>query len=212
MTIDLFPANGPYPITTDAMVLPGFALAEARALFDSVLRIDTQSPFRCMTTPGGLRMSVAMTNCGAYGWVSDASGYRYDGCDPLSGLPWPGMPADFQRLATTAAALAGHDAFTPDVCLINRYLPRTRLSLHQDTDERDFTQPIVSVSLGLPATFLFGGARRRDPCLRLPLVHGDVVVWGGVARRHYHGVAPLAAGEHALTGHMRINLTFRKAR
>ncbi len=212
MMTDLFPTLGPYPIATGAMVLPGFALAEGPALFDAVMKIDRQAPFRCMTTPGGFPMSVAMTNCGTYGWVSDVGGYRYDPRDPVSGLPWPALPADFLRLATSAAALAGHAAFTPDVCLINRYQARTRLSLHQDSDERDFTQPIVSVSLGLPATFLFGGARRRDTCLRIPLAHGDVVVWGGEARRHYHGVAPLAAGEHPLTGQLRINLTFRRAR
>ena len=164
-----------------------------------------------MVTPGGFRMSVAMSNCGALGWVSDRSGYRYDPIDPDSGLPWPAMPLAFRALATAAAAAAGFDGFDPDACLVNRYEPGAKLSLHQDADERDFTQPIVSVSLGLPATFLFGGARRADKALRIALVHGDVVVWGGPARKHYHGVLPLKAMEPARLGMQRVNLTFRKA-
>jgi alkylated DNA repair protein (DNA oxidative demethylase) len=156
-------------------------------------------------------MSVAMTNCGAAGWVTDRSGYRYDGIDPQSGKPWPEMPSVFRELAGRAAAAAGFDDFLPDACLINRYQPGARMSLHQDKDERDFGSPIVSVSLGLPAIFLFGGPERSDRPRRFRLEHGDIVVWGGPSRLFFHGVAPLADGEHNLLGRQRINLTFRRA-
>jgi DNA oxidative demethylase len=171
-----------------------------------------QAPFRHMVTPGGHVMSVAMTNCGSAGWVTDRSGYRYDAADPEAGKPWPAMPASFRSLAGAAAAEAGFSGFAPDACLINRYAPGARMSLHQDRDETDFGAPIVSVSLGLSATFLFGGLQRSDRPRRYRLEHGDVVVWGGPARLAFHGVAPLADGEHALMGRLRINLTFRKAR
>jgi alkylated DNA repair protein (DNA oxidative demethylase) len=164
-----------------------------------------------MTTPGGYRMSVAMTNCGSLGWVTDRSGYRYDSIDPESGKRWPAMPDAFLQLAIHAAREAGFPNFTPDACLVNRYEPGTKLSLHQDKDEKDFTQPIVSVSLGVPATFLFGGTRRADKTERIALRHGDVVVWGGPARLRYHGVGPLKDAVHPLLGNTRINLTFRKA-
>ena len=157
-------------------------------------------------------MSVAMTNCGSLGWVSDRRGYRYDARDPLSGRPWPAMPAAFLEMAKTAARAGGFPAFEPDACLINRYEPGARLTLHQDKDESDFRAPIVSVSLGLPATFLFGGDSRKDKQRRVPLQHGDVVVWGGAARLHHHGVLALKDGVHALLGSMRLNLTFRRAR
>jgi alkylated DNA repair protein (DNA oxidative demethylase) len=170
------------------------------------------SPFRRMTTPGGWEMSVAMTNCGDVGWVTDRSGYRYDTIDPDSGKPWPDMPPLLRELAEKAAAEAGFMGFAPDACLINRYEPGARMSLHQDRDERDFAAPIVSVSLGLPATFLFGGPKRADKPQRYRLQHGDVVVWGGPSRLFFHGVAPLADGQHPLLGRQRINLTFRKAR
>jgi len=199
------------PIEAGAIVLRRFACADEDALLSAVNEVIAQSPLRQMQTPGGYRMSVAMTNCGALGWVSDRSGYRYDPIDPDDGQPWPAMPDVFARLATEAAAQAGFAAFRPDACLVNRYLPGTRLSLHQDRNERDFGQPIVSVSLGIPAVFLFGGARRADRPRRLPLVHGDVVVWGGPARLHFHGVLPLKEAEHRLLGACRINLTFRKA-
>jgi alkylated DNA repair protein (DNA oxidative demethylase) len=164
-----------------------------------------------MLTPGGRKMSVGMTSCGTVGWVSDREGYRYSAHDPVSGDPWPPMPDAFRDLATQAAERAGFAAFRPDACLINRYEPGTRLSLHQDKDEKDFDAPIVSVSLGLPATFLFGGAHRSDTTQRVRLVHGDVVVWGGPSRLRYHGVLPLEDGDHPLLGRTRINLTFRKA-
>jgi DNA oxidative demethylase len=199
------------PIVTGAVVLRGFARPSAAALVAGVAAIAAAAPFRHMTTPGGWTMSAAMTNCGEAGWVTDCSGYRYAACDPASGRPWPAMPPSFRRLAAAAAAAGGFSGFVPDVCLVNRYLPGARLSPHRDEDERDFAAPIVSVSLGLPAVFLFGGDRRRDPHRRLPLAHGDVVVWGGPARLAYHGVAPLADGEHPLTGRCRINLTFRRA-
>ncbi len=192
-------------------ILNGYALALEQKLISAIHRITTQAPLRHMTTPGGFQMSVANTNCGVLGWVSDRRGYRYDSIDPDSGLPWPKMPEVFSRLATTAAAEAGFRSFEPDACLINRYQPGTRLSLHQDKDEHDFDQPIVSVSLGLPVIFLFGGMKRSDPAVRIPLLHGDVVVWGGPARLRYHGVNPLKDGTHPLLGGYRYNLTFRKA-
>jgi alkylated DNA repair protein (DNA oxidative demethylase) len=201
-------------IAPGAILLAGFARSRDRALFEAVSEVVALAPLRRMSTPGGYRMSVAMTNCGALGWVTDRTGYRYDPCDPSTGGPWPRMPEAFFDLAAHAAARAGFEGFAPDACLINRYEPGARLSLHQDRNERDFGQPIVSVSLGLPATFLFGGERRSDRPRRLPLSHGDVVVWGGPARLRYHGVLPLKAledGSHPLLGRCRINLTLRKA-
>ena len=194
-----------------AVVLRGFAVANERALLDALAAIVEQVPFRNMVTPGGLRMSVAMTNCGALGWVTDRAGYRYDACDPQSGKPWPAMPEVFAALARDAAAEAGFAGFAPDACLVNRYEPGARMSLHQDKDEHDFVQPIVSVSLGVPAVFLFGGEQRSDKPMRVALTHGDVVVWGGPARLRYHGVMPLKPAQHAALGAQRINLTFRKA-
>ncbi len=194
------------------MLLRGFAGSREGKLIADLRDIVEQAPFRHMVTPGGHQMSVAMTNCGSAGWVTDRSGYRYDGVDPESGKPWPVMPPSFRELAGRAAAQGGFDGFSPDACLINRYQPGAKMSLHQDKDEQDFGAPIVSVSLGLPATFLFGGLKRSDKPRRFRLEHGDIVVWGGPARLVYHGVAPLADGEHALMGRQRINLTFRKAR
>lgn len=156
-------------------------------------------------------MSAAMTSCGAVGWVSDARGYRYSPADPATGRPWPPMPPVFRELASRGAAELGFDAFEPDTCLINRYAPGAKMSLHQDKNERDMAWPIVSVSLGLPATFLFGGFDRSDPVVRTRLGHGDVAVWGGPARMRYHGIQPIAEGLHGKTGACRINLTFRKA-
>src|SRR5580693_1335114 len=170
-------------------VLAGFALDREDELLVSLKLVVGQSPFRNMITPGGFRMSVAMSNCGPLGWVTDRTGYRYDKIDPEANRPWPTMPTAFQELAVTAAEEAGFSNFVPDACLINRYEPGSRLSLHQDKNERDFTQPIVSVSLGLPATFLFGGLERGDETQRIHVIHGDVVVWGGSARLRYHGIA-----------------------
>ena len=204
--------DGPRTIADGAVWLPGFALAQECDLLTAVGQVVAAAPFRHLETPGGLRMSVAMTNAGECGWVSDRRGYRYESRDPLTGAPWPAMPRLFRDLARTAAAEAGFADFEPDACLINRYLPAAKLSLHQDRDERDFAAPIVSVSLGLPATFQFGGLKRGDPAQRLPLVHGDVVVWGGPSRLRFHGVLALKAGDHPLLGGQRINLTFRRAR
>lgn len=193
-----------------AVILRGFAMARAVALLEEVFRVAQAAPFRHLVTPGGRTMSVAMTNCGRVGWVSDRSGYRYDPIDPEAQVPWPAMPEAFKALAVSAAAEAGFDQYDPDACLINRYVPGSRLGLHQDRDEKDPWAPIVSVSLGLPATFLWGGKHRSDPVRRIGLVSGDLVVWGGPARFVYHGVAPLKDGLHPLTSAVRINLTFRK--
>ncbi len=194
-----------------AMVLRGFATPVETALLAGMQEVVAKAPLRHMVTPGGFRMSVAMTNCGALGWITDRTGYRYDAVDPDSGRNWPPMPDAFLQLAKDAASEAGFDGFVPDACLINRYEPGARLSLHQDKDERDYGAPIVSVSLGIPAVFLFGGPDRADKAKRVPLGHGDVVVWGGTARLRYHGVLPLKEGHHVLLGGHRINLTFRKA-
>lgn len=192
-------------------ILRGFACEGERQLLAALADVVGVSPFRRMVTPGGLAMSVAMTNCGGVGWVTDRGGYRYSPIDPERGTPWPPMPAPLRDVAVRAAEAAGFAGFAPDACLINRYVTGARLSLHRDGDERDLEAPIVSVSLGLPATFLFGGLTRRDPQMRYQLLHGDVVVWGGPARLAYHGVAPLRDGHHPLLGRQRINLTFRKA-
>jgi DNA oxidative demethylase len=198
------------PLEEGAMLLHGFATVGAPALLAEVARIAEAAAFRHLVTPGGYTMSVAMTNSGRVGWVSDRSGYRYDPVDPDTGAPWPAIPAVFLDLAVRAATEAGFAGYDPDACLINRYIAGAKLSLHQDRDEKDAWAPIVSVSLGLPAVFLWGGKRRSDPVRRLRLESGDVVVWGGPARFVYHGIAPLKDGEHPLTGAARINLTFRK--
>jgi alkylated DNA repair protein (DNA oxidative demethylase) len=194
-----------------AVLLRGFAAANVQRLVAAVRRIAATAPFRHMVTPGGFTMSVAMTNCGQVGWVTDRGGYRYDACDPETGRPWPRMPALLSRLAGSAAAAAGFPGFAPDSCLINRCAPGARLTLHQDRNERDFAAPIVSVSLGLPATFMFGGLRRSDRPRRIRLTSGDIAVWGGPSRLAFHGVDALADGQDPLTGRSRINLTFRRA-
>jgi len=207
----LEPAESVDPLADGAAVLRAFARDLAAELLAAVDTITVASPFRNMVTPGGFRMSVGMTNCGRAGWVTDSRGYRYEPIDPMTGRAWPPMPASFHRLAARAADTAGYPGFEPDACLINLYEPGTRLSLHRDENERDLTAPIVSVSLGLPALFLFGGDSRSDRPRRIRLESGDVVVWGGPVRLVYHGVAQLADGEHPLTGRRRINLTLRKA-
>ncbi|HWI27483.1 MAG TPA: DNA oxidative demethylase AlkB [Stellaceae bacterium] len=216
MTQDLFAAHAAaepcrMPLAAGAVLLRGRALIRERELLAAIEEVVAAAPFRRMVTPGGFEMSVAMTNCGAAGWITDRSGYRYDRIDPASGLPWPPMPPVIRDLAQDAAAEAGFAGFVPDACLVNCYVPGARLSLHQDRDERDFGQPIVSVSLGLPAIFLFGGGKRRDATRRVPLAHGDIVVWGGPARLAHHGVLALKDGEHPALGRQRINLTLRKA-
>ena len=215
MNPDLFtddtPQTGATRLGPQAQVLRGFALPWVDVLWPALQTVVAQAPWRHMQTPGGQRMSVALTNCGALGWVSDRRGYRYSALDPDSGQPWPALPTPFADLATQVAAAAGFSAFTPDACLINSYAPGARMGLHQDRDERDLAQPIVSVSLGLPAVFLWGGLRRADRTVRVPLLHGDVVVWGGVDRLRFHGIAPLPEGHHPLTGAQRINFTLRRA-
>lgn len=207
------PEPGPRTVAlgAGAVLLGGFAVAMEAELLAGLDGVLGSSPFRHMVTPGGFPMSVAMSNCGIAGWVSDRTGYRYDRSDPETGRPWPDMPYAFGRLAADAAERAGFPGFAPDACLINRYVPGARLTLHQDKNERDFGQPIVSVSLGLPAIFLWGGQTRAERPCRVPLVHGDVVVWGGPARKAFHGMLELAPGEHRLTGPVRYNLTFRQA-
>jgi DNA oxidative demethylase len=217
LTADLFESVGDARPSQEAMaegavLLRGFAKPFEADLMAALREIAGVAPFRHMVTPGGHTMSVAMTNCGDFGWVTDCTGYRYDANDPENAKPWPAMPEPFRKLAEQAADRAGFGGFAPDACLINRYQPGARMSLHQDRDETDFGSPIVSVSLGLPAIFLFGGSKRSDKPRRFRLEHGDVVVWGGPARLAFHGIAPLADGEHALTGRARINLTFRKTR
>jgi alkylated DNA repair protein (DNA oxidative demethylase) len=216
MNASLFELGSPAPLSKDILgagtaFLAGFALGTQDELLLSLKCIAERSPFRNMVTPGGYRMSVAMTNCGPLGWVTDRSGYRYDAIDPEMNRPWPMMPLPFRELAVAAAEEAGFSNFVPDACLINRYEPGARLSLHQDKNEHDLTQPVVSISLGLPATFLFGGLERAERTQRIQIVHGDAIVWGGPARLRYHGIVPLRDGEHSRTGRVRYNLTFRKA-
>lgn len=213
-TNDLFPdipANQRERMGPKAFVLRGFALSYIDELLPAIASIEEASPFRNMVTPGGFTMSVALTNCGHLGWTTDRRGYRYTEIDPDSKQPWPPMPFAFARLAREAAAAAGFLNFEPDACLVNRYLPGSRLSLHQDKNEQDFDAPIVSVSLGMTATFLFGGNERTDKTAKMRLYHGDVAVWGGEDRLRYHGVMPLKDEPHALLGSKRINFTFRKA-
>ncbi|WP_050406793.1 DNA oxidative demethylase AlkB [Bradyrhizobium embrapense] len=217
MAADLFESIGDArppreTIADGAVLLRGFVRPFEAELIPALRVIVKQAPFRHLITPGGHRMSVAMTNCGSVGWVSDPSGYRYDPIDPDTGQPWPTMPAVLRGVAADAAAAAGFDGFAPQACLINRYVPGAKLSLHQDKDELDYGAPIVSISLGLPAIFLFGGLKRSDTPRRYRLEHGDVAVWGGPSRLFYHGVAALADGEHSVLGRQRINLTFRKVR
>lgn len=212
MQRDLFGVEDMQPdLPEGAMLLRGFALSEFVDLDREIKSILERAPFRNMKTPRGHTMSVAMTNCGDLGWVSDKSGYRYVSTDPQTKRPWPQMPRVFETLALGAATKAKYPLFAPDACLINQYFPGTKLSLHQDKDEADFSQPIVSVSLGLPAVFQFGGKTRRDPIQLIKMNHGDVFIWGGVSRLNFHGIRTIKEGLHEGLGAQRINLTFRKA-
>ncbi|SFG96095.1 DNA oxidative demethylase AlkB [Pseudomonas sp. NFACC45] len=217
ITLDLFADETPTTpglteqIGEQSFVLRGFALPWLERLLPALEAVLLAAPFRQMVTPGGFTMSVALSSCGALGWTTDRSGYRYTAHDPQTGLPWPDMPTVFRELAQAAARQAQFEHFEPDSCLINRYVPGARMSLHQDKNERQLTAPIVSMSLGLPAVFQFGGFERSDKSLRVPLFHGDIVVWGGVDRMRYHGVLPLKQGQHPKLGAQRINLTFRTA-
>lgn len=194
-----------------AWYLAGFVRNAAPELLQAVSLVTQLAPWRRMQTPGGRPMSVDMSNCGELGWISDQRGYRYAAVDPLTNRPWPALPDPIRRWSLEAARAAGFGHFAPDACLINRYLPGARMSLHQDRNEKDFSAPIVSMSLGLPATFLFGGLERQERPQRLLLSHGDVLVWGGPARLRFHGILPVAAGSEELTGSARINLTVRQA-
>lgn len=209
--MDLFETPQKDEILKDVVLLRGLVLPIEHEVLRGLDMVIGLAPLRHMLTPGGFAMSVATTSCGELGWVSDRKGYRYDALDPVSGKSWPAMPASFRQLAQQAASMAGFENFVPDACLINRYAPGAKMGLHQDKDERDFNQPIVSVSLGIPAVFQMGGFARSDKALKLPLYHGDVLVWGGESRLRYHGVLPVKAGNHPLLGMYRINLTFRKA-
>lgn len=212
--LDLFAEDSPWqePLAEGAVILRRRARARSEELMTLVEQVAAENPFRHRITPGGHRMSVAMTNCGDSGWTTDSRGYQYSEQDNLSGQRWPAMPPLFRQLAVTCAREAGFNGFNPDACLLNCYQPGAKLTLHQDKDERDLRQPIVSVSLGLPAIFLFGGFERGDACQRVLLEHGDVVVWGGPSRLRYHGILPLKPGIHPLAGAFRFNLTFRRAR
>ncbi|MEQ4532389.1 MAG: DNA oxidative demethylase AlkB [Mixta sp.] len=212
--LDLFSEEAPWaePLAEGAVILRRRAREQGEALLAQVALIAQQNPFHHRITPGGHRMSVAMTNCGDLGWSSDARGYQYTGEDNATGRRWPPMPQAFRQLAQACAQEAGFNTFQPDACLINRYEPGAKLSLHQDKDEKDLRQPIVSVSLGLPAVFQFGGFERGDAVQRVLLEHGDVVVWGGPSRLRFHGILPVKAGVHPLAGAFRYNLTFRRAR
>ncbi len=212
MTASLFHEDALITLAPGAVLLRGAALPYETAILAAVDEVLTQAPPRHMVTPGGFTMSVAASNCGQLGWVSDRTGYRYQPHDPESGRPWPAMPACLARLAHEAAARAGFDGFAPDACLFSVYQPGARLSLHQDKDEREAAaHPLVSLSLGLPATFQLGGLARSNKTLKVPVVHGDVLVWGGASRLRYHGVAALPDGEHPRLGRRRINLSFRRA-
>ncbi|RUO48879.1 DNA oxidative demethylase AlkB [Pseudidiomarina aquimaris] len=215
MQQDLFSQNEHQSIVqldTQAFVLKGFASAQDLQLWQLIQEVVAVSPWRQLTTPGGKKMSVRTTNCGRWGWLSDAKGYRYTAQDPLRNEPWPAMPELFSELAQDAAERAGFANFQPDACLVNSYLPGTRMGLHQDRDEANLQAPIVSVSLGLSAQFLWGGDSRNERPQRIELHHGDVVVWGGVDRLKFHGIGKILAGNHPLLGQQRINLTFRRAK
>lgn len=214
MTLSLFPLD-PLPAETiddGAVLLRGFAAAEEQRWVAEVTALQTRAAFRTMQVPGGKFMSVAISNAGGWGWISDLQGYRYSAVDPQTGKPWPALPPFLGEQAARAAALAGYPGFAPDACLINRYQPSARMGLHRDQDESDFAAPIVSVSLGLACSFLWGGLTRHSPTRRLALTHGDVLVWGGPSRLVFHGVAPLKQGQHPLLGNERWNLTFRMAK
>lgn len=209
--MDLFDTPERQEILKDVVLLRGFVASAENEVLPALVSVIQMAPFRNMMTTGGFPMSVATTSCGDWGWVSDKKGYRYAAADPLTGKAWPQMPASFRQLAIQAAYVAGFNNFVPDACLINRYQPGARMGLHQDKDERDFSQPIVSVSLGIPAVFQMGGFTRGDKAMKLPIYHGDILVWGDESRLRFHGVLPVKAGNHPALGECRINLTFRKA-
>jgi alkylated DNA repair protein (DNA oxidative demethylase) len=204
--------RAPTELGEGAVHLPNFAKPLEAALLAQIEMLTQEAPFRRMSTRGGHVMSVALTNCGPLGWVSDQSGYRYSEHDPLTAKPWPLMPRIFAELAQRAALAAGFRRFEPDACLVNCYEPGSKMSLHQDRDELDKRQPIVSVSLGVSAQFLWGGSERNSPTRTITLSSGDVVIFGGASRLNFHGIKRLAVQSHPLTAERRYNLTFRRAR
>jgi DNA oxidative demethylase len=193
-----------------ALLMRGFGRGGDVDILQAVESVIAQAPLRHLQTPGGYTMSIQTTRCGSMGWVSEPGGYRYAASNPGTQQPWPAMPPCLLDFAVRAATEAGYPDFVPDSCMINQYLPGTKLGLHQDRDERDLRAPVVSLSLGLPAIFLFGGLQRAGKTQRYRLAHGDVVVWGGPSRLAFHGVLPVAEGDHALLGRRRVNVTFRK--
>ena len=216
MNLDLFDLsnNGESwieTITDDAVVLRQYLVNRSDELAEAIKTIEAKAPFRHMKTAGGFTMSAAITGCGDYGWISDRQGYRYSKVDPVTAQPWPEMPEVLKTIGKECARKAGYSDYNPDACLINRYSPGAKMSLHQDKDERDFTAPIVSISLGVPATFLFGGQQRADKTIKVPVMHGDVVVWGGTSRLFFHGVSTIKSAYHPFWGESRINITFRVA-
>ena len=193
-------------------LLPGWVdTASLAVIREDISVIDRAAPFRHMTTPGGHSMSVAMTNCGSAGWVTDRTGYRYSAQDPVTGEVWPAIPERWHTLATGAAEEAGYADYRSDACLINRYAAGAAMGSHQDRNEQDFSQPIVSVSLGLPARFFVQGPERRGRSIPVDIKSGDVIVWGGESRLWFHGVRPLKDGTDPVFGAYRYNLTFRVA-
>lgn len=208
---DLFSNNRPpiEEIYPDLFVLANFV--DTNPLMVQVERITKVSPFRKMMTPNGHYTGVALTNCGDFGWTSDRNEYRYSSSDPLNNQPWLAIPESFKALAKNAAHVAGFKDFEPDACLINQYLIGTKLGSHQDKNEKDFSQPIVSVSIGLSAVFQIFGNQRAGQAINYRLYDGDVVVWGNSARLCYHGVRTLSAAELDPTCQQRINITFRKS-
>jgi DNA oxidative demethylase len=201
---DLF-LYAPQQLQDDFFLLKRFV--ESERLSQDIKHVINQAPLRKLTVPGGKTMSVAMTNCGSVGWISDALSYRYSPTDPTTNLAWPTMPSSFLEIAKKASSLVGFDHFTPDACLINQYSSGAGMGLHQDRDERDLSQPIVSVSIGDSCKFIVGGTQRKDPQRSFTLSDGDVLVWGGRSRLVFHGVRPMPR----LDGVLRFNLTLRKA-
>ncbi|THJ30850.1 DNA oxidative demethylase AlkB [Lampropedia aestuarii] len=183
--------------------------AELVARIEDVLQ---HSPLYQMATPGGKPLSVRTTSCGTHGWSSDPTGYSYVRHHPLTDQAWPEIPAAWSALATEAAQEAGFAQFAPDTCLINQYGLDSKMALHQDRSEQDLRQPVVSISLGMSALFLWGGMQRSDKPAHVLLHHGDMVVWGGVDRLRFHGIKHLTGAPHPQLGAMRYNLTLRRAR
>jgi len=189
-----------------AVLMRSLALPQDNEFFTAAEAIIAARPLHHTTTPSGLPMGVMVTDCGD----SRAFANRWDTANPERMRLWPPMPPLLRDFAIRCAVRSGFPQFRPDACHINRYQAGTKLGLHQDRHECDWTQPIVSLSFGLECIFLLGGLQRTDKPRRILLEHGDVIVWGGPSRMRFHGVQPLKPGHHPLTGPYRYNLTFRK--